>query len=289
MNAIDRLLLALLGSLPLWLVHGVGGAIGWFSWLASPTYRRHLRSNLTQALGDEGYRRHWRGAVWHAGCQSLEVLWLWQQPVEKLRAQVREIEGRELLEQVAREGQGVLFMTPHLGCFEITAQCYAAWAPITVLYREPRRRWLGELIQRCRARGGVSLAPADMSGVRRLIKALRQGEAVGMLPDQVPGKGEGIWVPFFGRPAYTMTLAARLSEVSGVRVIFTWARRLPWGQGFALCFRLVDPPLSGDTDTRAVDINRRIEDLIRECPEQYLWGYNRYKRPAGAPLPGADA
>jgi KDO2-lipid IV(A) lauroyltransferase len=123
-----------------------------------------------------------------------------------------------------------------------------------------------------------------MSGVRRLLKALKQGQAVGMLPDQVPGVGEGVWVPFFGRPAYTMTLAARLAE-TGATVIFTYAERLPYGAGYHLYFLPLSQPLPGDLAARAAQINAEIEYLIQQCPGQYLWGYNRYKVPAGTQAP----
>ena len=148
---------------------------------------------------------------------------------------------------------------------------------------------LQPLINAGRSRGNMHIAPADVGGVRRLIKALRAREAVGMLPDQVPGNGEGAWLPFFGRPAYTMTLAARLSEVAGVTTIFAWAERLPGGAGFHLRLRPPLTPLEGDTEARAAAINREMEAQIRENPAQYLWGYNRYKRPSGAPAAPTQA
>jgi KDO2-lipid IV(A) lauroyltransferase len=120
--------------------------------------------------------------------------------------------------------------------------------------------------------------------VRRLLKALKTGEAVGMLPDQVPGKGEGLWLPFFGRPAYTMTLAARLAE-TGATVLMAYAERLHYGAGYHLKLFPLRHELSGDLANRAAQLNRELEQLIRECPEQYLWGYNRYKVPAGAEPP----
>ncbi|HET7775712.1 MAG TPA: lysophospholipid acyltransferase family protein, partial [Azospira sp.] len=186
-------------------------------------------------------------------------------------------------------GEGIIFLTPHLGCFEITAQYYARQsallrpqAPITVLFRPPKLAWLGRIIAAGRARGEhLKLAPADLSGVRALIRALKRKEAVGLLPDQAPGAGEGKWLPFFGRPAYTMTLAARLSEAGG-RVIFAYAERLPGGRGYHLQLQAPTTPLAGDTVTRAARINEELEGLIRQCPTQYLWGYNRYKRPRGA-------
>jgi KDO2-lipid IV(A) lauroyltransferase len=109
-----------------------------------------------------------------------------------------------------------------------------------------------------------------------------------MLPDQVPGKGEGAWLPFFGRPAYTMTLAARLAE-TGATVLLAYGERLHYGAGFHLKLFALSAPLEGDLMQRAAQLNRELEALIRQCPEQYLWGYNRYKVPAGATAPAADA
>ena len=105
------------------------------------------------------------------------------------------------------------------------------------------------------------------------------------MPDQVPDAGEGVWEPFFGRPAYTMTLAARLSEVPRVRTFFYCGEILPKGRGFRLHFLEPDPPLEGDTRARVAAINRNVEKLALRLPEQYLWGYNRYKTPRGAAPP----
>lgn len=125
---------------------------------------------------------------------------------------------------------------------------------------------------------------ADLTGVRALLKALKKGEAVGMLPDQAPKVGEGRWIDFFGKPAYTMTLAARLSE-SGATVLMVWAERLPGGAGYHFHLSRPTQALSGSTEERAAQISDEIETLIRQCPEQYLWGYNRYKRPRGVEAP----
>ena len=140
------------------------------------------------------------------------------------------------------------------------------------------------MIEAGRARAQLHLAAADLSGVRGLLKALKGGEAVGMLPDQAPRAGEGAWVKFFGRYAYTMTLAARLSE-TGATTLMAWGERLPGGRGYCLHFGPPRAAFAGKTLERAQQINDEIEVLIRACPAQYLWGYNRYKRPRGAELP----
>jgi KDO2-lipid IV(A) lauroyltransferase len=119
--------------------------------------------------------------------------------------------------------------------------------------------------------------------MRPLLRALRAGEAVGMLPDQAPSAGEGVWAPFFGRPAYTMTLPARLVQLTGARIVLAFAERLPRGAGYHLHLRALDETLPDDPTAAAARLNRAIEDLIEMHPSQYLWGYNRYKTPPGAP------
>jgi KDO2-lipid IV(A) lauroyltransferase len=167
-----------------------------------------------------------------------------------------------------------------MGCFEVTAQYAALHMPITVLYRPPKIGWLEPLMREGRNRPNVRLVPADVSGVRAIFRALKGGEAVGFLPDQVPGEGEGDWAEFFGRPAYTMTLAAKLAEREGVSCFIVFGRRLPRGRGYAMHVRPLAEKIEGESATRR--LNRALEELVRECPGQYLWGYNRYKVPKGA-------
>jgi KDO2-lipid IV(A) lauroyltransferase len=279
-------LFRLLSLLPLPVLHNLGAALGWITWLASPTYRRHLRENIALA----GMQHARNAAIAEAGKGVAELPKVWLRPKEELLGRVAQVSGWEHVEAARAAGRGVLYLTPHLGCFEITAQYLASRPsadgsihPITVLWRRPRQDWLAPLMELGRGMN-LKLAPADLSGVRRLMKALKHGEATGMLPDQVPGSGEGIWVPFFGKPAYTMTLAARLAE-GGATVLMTYAERLHYGAGYHIRFFPLSQPLTGDLPARVAQLNHEIEGVIRLCPQQYLWGYNRYKKPSGAPDP----
>lgn len=283
------LLFRLFSFFPLSLLHALGAGLGRVAYWLSPTYRRHLDRNLMAAMGGAVSEAVRRQAISEPGKTLMELPKIWCRPHEEVAARVVEVLGWEVIEAARREARGILFLTPHLGCFDISSQYVATRLPVTVLYRPPKQKWLRPLIEHGRARGDrLRLAPADLSGVRRLIAALRRGEAVGLLPDQAPGAGEGRWLPFFGQPAYTMTLAARLSE-TGAPVVLVFAERLPAGRGFRLHFRAPKTAPSGTTIERAIAINREIEALILECPQQYLWGYNRYKRPAGADAPPAEA
>ena len=279
----------LLARASLATLHRLGALLGWLTWLASPTYRRHLRENMSLALGADGARCVRNAAIANAGRTSLELPRLWLHPLEETVRLVREVRGWDYVEAAQAAGKGILFLTPHLGCFEVTAQYYSHRAPISVLYRPPKQAWLQTMIEEGRARPQLYLAPADLSGVRTLIKALRRGEAVGMLPDQAPRRGEGRWIDFFGRPAYTMTLAGKLSE-SGAAVVLAWGERLPDGDGFRLHFMPPEHPVEGNVEERAACISREMERLILKCPEQYLWGYNRYKQRRGTePAPDSES
>lgn len=274
----------LLSYLPLSILHLLGAGLGRLTYWLSPTYRRHLRENLAQA----GLAPAWRGKVAaETGKQMLELARIWMRPLEEAVPLVVDIVGWEHVQAARQAGKGIVFLTPHLGCFEITAQYLSSFGDITVLYRAPKSAVAQELILTGRKRAHLHLAPADLSGVRSLIKALKKGEMVGMLPDQAPKTGEGVWLKFFGRYAYTMTLAARLTE-TGAASLLTWGERLPGGRGYRVHFQPPQTPLAGATVDRAQQINSEIELLIRQCPAQYLWGYNRYKRPGGAEPPPAE-
>jgi Kdo2-lipid IVA lauroyltransferase/acyltransferase len=258
--------------LPLPLLHGLGTTVGWLSFLASPTYRRRFLDNARQA----GYGFPTvRGAVAEAGKLIAETPRLWfGRPVRI------EWDGDALIEEARARQRGILFLTPHLGCFEVTAQAYAArFGRITVLYRPARKAWLRDLVDTSRDRANLAAAPTTLAGVKQMLKALRAGEAVGLLPDQVPPHGMGVWAPFFGRPAYTMTLSARLARQTGATVLLAWGERLSWGRGYRVRLRGWPDPLAIGDAVAAAQVNGAMEALIRECPPQYLWGYARYKQP----------
>ncbi|MBI4988713.1 MAG: lysophospholipid acyltransferase family protein [Rhodocyclales bacterium] len=280
-------LFRLLGRLPLRLLHGLGALLGWAAWFASPTYRRNMKENLALAYNPADATAILPAAIAHAGRGVLELPWVWLRDRREVTDRVMHVTGWEIVEQARARGEGILFLTPHLGCFDIIAQYLAVRMKLTVLYRPPKLAWLKPLMEEGRGGGDLHLAPADLSGVRLLLRALKRREAIGMLPDQVPGEGEGVWTDFFGRPAFTMTLAARLTETSKASVILTYAERLPRGAGFHVYFLPLQDELEGSLDQRAAALNRAIEALVRRCPEQYMWGYNRYKAPRGAAPPPA--
>ncbi|MBC7731727.1 MAG: lysophospholipid acyltransferase family protein [Bacteriovorax sp.] len=282
-----------LSHTPLWFLHRVGALLGWLTYWASPSYRRRFHENAVQAGIDPATVRP---AIASAGHMVAELPFLWLRPAsEPIRPRL-EWQGEALLEAALRARRGVLLLTPHMGSFEVTAQAIAQrfaaeFGAITVLYRPARKAALRRVMDEARARPGVATAPATLAGVRQMIRALRRGEAVGLLPDQVPPVGMGVWVPFFGKPAYTMTLAARLVQQTGAVPLLIWGERLAHGAGYKVHVSALGEALPrddpGQAESSAV-INRAMERLIRQCPQQYLWGYNRYKTPRSAEPAASD-
>lgn len=276
-------LFRLLSFLPLPILHAIGVGLGWTVYLSSSRYRRHLKDNISQA----GFSDHLFAAIGESGKNMLELPFVWCASPERVLKTVT-IENWKPIDDALLAKRGIIFLTPHLGCFEIAAQIAAAQLPITVLYRQPRKQALKPLIENARARHNLSLAPADLSGVRTLFKVLKKNGAIGLLPDQVPQHGEGVWADFFGKPAYTMTLPAKLSQMTGAAMILAFVERLPRGKGYILRLQPfnIEENLTPEQQVRAINI--AMEQLIAHCPAQYFWSYNHYKIPAGVAAPAAS-
>ena len=274
-------ILRLMAHLPLPLLHLIGIVSGWIVYGLSPRFRRYHAGNMAQANYTDAALR--RKAVGETGKATLELPAIWLLSHQRSASLVREIVGWELIESAMAKGHGLILLTPHLGCWEVSAQYFSLRYPLTVLYSPSKSSSLDALMRQGRDRSTMKSAPADIAGVRTLYRALQRGEAIGILPDQVPGGGEGEWTEFFGRAAYTMTLATRMARSRHAPVLVAFAERLSGGKGYRIHVEALPAQVPGETPERCM--NRSIEKMIRECPAQYLWAYNRYKAPAGVAAP----
>jgi KDO2-lipid IV(A) lauroyltransferase len=264
-------LFRLLARLPLTLLRASGALLGLAVFVASPAYRAKIDANLSRAGLDR--RLRWACAR-QAGVTIGELPFVWFAPLADVVARVR-CDDLAMFEQARNEGRGVLVLTPHLGSFEAAARYLSDKSPITVLFKPPKQAPLASLLQAARNQGALRSAPTNLSGVRALLRALRAGEVVGLLPDQVPDAGQGAWADFFGEPAYTLTLPQRLAEQAHPAVILGVCIRDEASGGWRLQLRrLSQSPAPGW-------LNAQMQVLIMRWPQQYLWGYNRYKQPRG--------
>jgi len=280
-----RLSVNAITMLPLALVQIIGASMGILAYIGSKQYRSFFRPQYEVVVSAHKLPFKLWEAIRASGMLFADSLWIWRNPQKAL--QLAEVQNWDVVETAIREGHGLVMLTPHLGGFEIIPRVLAQHFPATILYRPSRQEWLNELVEEGRAYPNMHFVPTNLNGVRQMTRALTRGEAIGILPDQVPSGGEGVWVPFFGRPAYTTPLPARLANRSKTPVVMFTAKRKGIGEGWLMqANRLA--PLSEDANIAAAELNVAIENAILVAPEQYIWSYNRYKHPAGAELPPSN-
>jgi len=208
---------------------------------------------------------------------ELGALWLWSP--QRTLALIREVTGESHLQQAIQQNKGVILLTPHFGAWELAGLYASAHYPMTALYRPPKLVGLRTFIHAARQRAGGNYVAIDQAGIRTLYHTLKQGQVVGILPDQVPNQASGVFAPFFGVMANTMVLVSRLQRKTGAVVIFTYAIRLPQGQGFHVYFTpALNAIYSTDPIESAQALNQGIEHCIQSCPAQYQWSYKRFKQ-----------
>ena len=274
--------LNIVAALPLVVVQAFGALLGLLAYLGSKQYRSLFRPQYEAVVKARNLPLKLWEAVRASGMLFSDSLWIWRNPQKALS--LVEIQNWDLVEQAIQEGHGLVMLTPHLGGFEIIPRVLAKHFPATILYRPSRQEWLNEVVEEGRAYPNMHFVPTNLNGVRQMTRALTRGEAIGILPDQVPSGGEGVWVPFFGRPAYTTPLPARLANRNNTPVVMFTAKRKSIGRGWLMqATRLA--PFNEDATIAAAELNRAIENAVLLAPEQFIWSYNRYKHPTGAELP----
>ena len=275
--------LRLLAWLPLPVIHALGAGLGLLAWAFSPRLRRDTAANLAQAGLDSAAMRLKAAAELGKGVAELFPIWL--RPLDRALEMVRECRGWEHAEAAVARGRGVVLLCPHLGSQELAGLYFAPRWPVVALYRRPRQDWFHELMLAGRQRGKLSTVEPGVRGVRAMLKALKQNAFVFILPDQTANKGDGAWMPFFGRQAFMPVLPYRLLEATGATPLLVYAERLAYGRGFRLWIEPL-PDLPAEADQAGKLVNQRIEAAIRRHPAQYLWNYRIYRyRPDLMPPP----
>ncbi|UYG05082.1 lysophospholipid acyltransferase family protein [Halomonas sp. LR3S48] len=256
--------------------------------LAGPLVHRFSRRerevteiNLAEVYPDQGTaerRRLAQESLTHSTATMLELGFAWMATPQRVEGSILEVHGRELLDDARAEGRGVIVLAPHFGNWEVLNFWLSSHFPFTAMYEPPKIAELDTVIRQGRERMGASLVPTNPRGVAALLKALKRSEAVGILPDQEPDWGSGVFAPFYHRLAYTATLLPKLVARTDARVVTGVARRLP-GRGFAIHFLAADERVySPDEEQSATGVNACVQDAIALDPAQYQWEYKRYRK-----------
>jgi KDO2-lipid IV(A) lauroyltransferase len=272
--------LKLLSRVPMRWYHRVGVIVGWSGYWCARRDAKRLRDNLRQSnicSSESAYRALLKESISQTGKSVVEWFKGWYAPQEEFDRLCAECHGWDLVEKAQRRGKGIIFLLPHLGSFPIAVRYTGQRMPLTLLYRPPREAWRHPLILSGGESAQISMAPTDFKGVEKLLHALKRSEGIALPPDQAPNSEGGVWADFFDRPAYTMTLVKKLQRATGAALIACFAERLPRGKGYRIKYHSVP---AENFDEAA--LNRVIEDLVRRCPSQYNWSYNRYKIPRAA-------
>jgi KDO2-lipid IV(A) lauroyltransferase len=266
--------------LPLIINHALGSLIGTLATFIPNKRIATCRTNIQRCFPELSRReqnRLVRSAMRHAGRATIEAGRMWLRPAAENLARIVHVEGEQVVQQALDNQRGVILATPHLGNWELFGSYCSTHYPLTSMYRPARMKGLDKMIHTSREASGGRYVPASSSGVRAQLKALQEGELIGILPDQVPSEG-GVIAPFFGLPALTMNLLSKLAKKSNAVVIFGFAERLPWARGYRLYFLPPDEVITtGDVDESVAHVNAQVEKCIRMLPDQYLWIYKRFR------------
>ncbi|MCO6520774.1 MAG: lysophospholipid acyltransferase family protein [Snodgrassella sp.] len=282
MQKLVYVVFSLLALIPLPILQGIGSILGRLGYYLATNERKRTTRNLhfsKLAANDQQAEKLIKSIFAETAKSGLELSIAWTRSSKHIVSLFKEVHGWEHIEEAIAHNHGLLLITPHLGNYDLAGRYLSEKLPfpLTAMYRPPKISWLESVMNNGRVRDNGYTAPANMQGVKQIVRALKNKEATIVLPDQVPGEGEGVWATFFGQPAYTMTLASRLAVMPKVTALFFCGERLPHGRGFALHIAPMQGNLTGNKEQDAQIINNNIEQWVARFPSQYLFGYNRYK------------
>ncbi len=267
--------------LPLRQAHALAVPLAAAVWNLSADARRITLRNLALCfpqMSQTEREQLARESILETAKFACELGRVWVRPVEEVLESVVEVTGQDVLEQALHRGKGVIVLAPHIGNWELCGLHLDRQAATTYLYRPPKLTGFETAMVAYRARAGAQLAPTTRKGIAMLVKALERGEIVGILPDQEPALDSGVFAPFFGVPALTMTLVSRLAARTDAALVVMYAQRLPEGRGFAIRLAPVGSALADpDAEIAAAALNEVVERCVREVPGQYQWEYRRFK------------
>jgi Kdo2-lipid IVA lauroyltransferase/acyltransferase len=267
-------LLKLIAKLPLSLLRAIASALGTVAYHCS----KRLRSTVAENLAQAKLTLDVKTVIQAIARGAADMVWVWFNPQAAVAAKVTVIDTVPLQKALSGE-QACMVITPHIGCFEALAKWYTSIHPMTAMYRRPDKAWVAQIIESARVAPNLSMAPADASGVRMALKTLKNRGTLGILPDQVPKQGEGVWLPWFGRDAYTITLPAKLHASTGAAMYIVCA--LPSAAGWEMICDPVDVPDNLTAEQLTLHLNQALERMVLRSPLHYAWSYKRYKRFTG--------
>lgn len=275
-------LFQMLSLLPIRLLRCLGGLIGSILWLVGSRSRHVTEENLAICFPDMADAERTalaKNSLKHLAMTGLELAPVWRRSVPPLIRTIADIQGLQILQQALADDRGLIVLAPHIGSWELMGLYLAEQASISSMYQPPDNGAMDHLMLNARSRNGAKMVATDTSGVKALLQALKRGEMIGVLPDQVPPIEGGGFAPFFGVPALTTTLIRKLAKRTGAKVIMACALRINHTGKFRLVFIEVPEAVCADDELLALTVlNQSVEQCVSLAPEQYQWEYKRFKK-----------
>ncbi len=270
-----------LACLPLCVIQALGAGIGHLQWLFRTRLARTTIANIRLCFpemsnGEQDQLAH--QSLVETGKTLLETGACWNWSLEQCRSRIKRIEGEQLFASCCADERGLILLMPHLCTWEILHPVLTEHTNFTAMYKPPKIRPLDGWLQSVRNRSSARMVPANRRGVSELVKTLKEGGCVVILPDQEPERESGCFAPFFGVETLTISLVHGLATRTGAQLLLVNARRLPGAAGFDVVFRDANAVNTGDLRASLTAMNAIIEDAVREIPAQYQWEYKRFKR-----------
>ena len=227
-------------------------------------------------LSEKQKRDLTRRSLRETGKTAMESALAWGSPSTTCLQSIVSVEGKAELDERRVAGQGIIFVIPHLGNWELINHFLGSHYALTHMYLPNRSPVIDDFIQACRSRTGTTFVTADVSGIRTQLQILKRGGAIGAMPDQEPDVDTGVFARFFGQHALTSRLIPGLASRTGAICVVAYCKRLEKSAGFKVILNQVDTGLPEEPVTIQT-LNDAVENAVRQVPEQYLWSYKRFR------------
>jgi len=212
----------------------------------------------------------------------LEAPYIYRVSKKNINALINKIYSENIISDAIKEGNGIIFMTPHHGSWELSGLFAASKVKTYSMYKPLRSKALDDFVLSGRESKGSILVKTDNAGVKELLKALKNNNGVGILPDHTPKINQGIMSNFYNVPVNTTTLIYKLGKKNKIPIVFIFSERLPNGKGFDIHIGTIEKIIYELDEVKAADLlNKTLENLINKNISQYLWSYERFRNRSG--------
>ena len=278
-----------LSFLPLSVLRWLGGVVGVVAIQLSHRAHNRIKKNLlaTGMCDESNVERvakktsvEWGKTLIEAACIA------WRRSSAYNAKLIVKAHGFTYMKECLLSGKPTVFLTPHIGNFEVALKYTAhklSSRVFTILYKPAKAKWLNQVMLEGRTEKNIKPVPTNRNGMFTLIKDLRANGIVGVLPDSIASSGDGVWVDFFGQKTFATTLAAKMTLTENAHTFIVASYRVKGG--FEVDY-IPFSPKSQHVGVVVQDIYRVIEEIILKAPEQYYWSYDRFRVPPHAPSIG---